>query len=399
MIPQRYTYGNSFLVQSQTLTYPLSLTRGDAEPGSLQFVVGNWHAETVLELLQAIENRAIVIPLAQNDANKRRIANIEHPFYDELRKRNHPGLVLFTSGSSGEPKAAVHDLVPILDKFKMPRKRWRTIPMLGFDHIGGINTLFYTIANGGTLVIPPSRSLTDILRTVEQHHVELLPTSPTFLKMLLGSEAWRRFDLSSLKLITYGTEPMPEPLLEAAAAALPHVEFQQTYGLTELGILRAKSQGRNTTWVKVGGEGYETRVREGKLEIKAASSMLGYLNAPSPFTEDGFFMTGDRVEVRDGWMRFLGRESDVINVGGEKVDPAAVEAILEACPGVQEAVAYGEPHPLMGQIVVARIRGSVETATLKAHCSDLPKHMRPVKYTFTSELLSSERGKKIRKWT
>ena len=71
----------------------------------------------------------------------------------------------------------------------------------------------------------------------------------------------------------------------------------QTHGLSEVGILRSKSEDSNSLWVKIGGEDYQTRIKD-MLEIKAKSAMLGYLNAPSPFTKDGWFMTGDKVEKR-----------------------------------------------------------------------------------------------------
>ena len=105
------------------------------------------------------------------------------------------------------------------------------------------------------------------------------------LHPVLLSHAWERHDLSSLELVTYGTEVMPEATLRRLAEVLPGVRLQQTYGLSELGILRSKSRDDRSTWVRLGGEGYELRVRDGLLEVKAHSAMLGYLNAPSPFTE------------------------------------------------------------------------------------------------------------------
>jgi acyl-CoA synthetase (AMP-forming)/AMP-acid ligase II len=106
----------------------------------------------------------------------------------------------------------------------------------------------------------------------------------------------------------------------------------------------------------LGGDGFSTRVRDGLLEIKADSAMLGYLDEASPFTADGWLRTGDRVEVRGDYFRILGRASDLIVVGGEKVYPAEVEDHLLALPGVVEAVVFGEPNALTGQAVVARVR-------------------------------------------
>ena len=96
-------------------------------------------------------------------------------------------------------------------------------------------------------------------------------------------------------MVTYGTEAMPESTLKRFHEILPEVKLLQTYGLSEIGIMRSKSLSSDSLWVKIGGEDFQTRVVDGLLEIKAKSAMLGYLNAPSPFTEDGWFKTGDEV--------------------------------------------------------------------------------------------------------
>ena len=337
--------------------------------------------DAVAMLLVLIERGAVVVPLTSTvEAAKprfREIAEVEwrvevgpgtasppprraleatHPLLVKLREEEHPGLVLFSSGSTGEPKAALHDFVPLLDKFRTRRRAWRTMAFLLFDHIGGINTLFHTLSNGGTVVVTTDRSPEAVSRLIAEYQVELLPTSPTFLNLLLVSEAYRKYDLSSLQLVTYGTEVMPEATLRRIHEALPQAQLQQTYGLSELGILRSKSRSSESLWVKLGGEGYETRVVDGLLEIKARSAMLGYLNAPSPFTEDGWFRTGDRVEVDGEELRILGRVSEVINVGGQKVDPVEVEdSILRSrgrgrrrgVPGGQQPARQHRrrPHP------------------------------------------------------
>ena len=279
-----------------------------------------------------------------------------HPLYARLRDSAHPGLVLFSSGSTGESKAAVHDMVPLLEKFHVQRHALRTIAFLLYDHIGGLNTMLYTLSNGGCLVTVADRSPDAVLTAIERHRVQLLPTSPTFLNLVVISEAYARHDLSSLTTITYGTEPMPRSTLARVHAVIPHANLLQTYGLSEVGILRAKSRGPDSLWVKVGGEGVETRVVGGVLHVRSRSAMLGYLNAPSPFTEDGWMNTGDRVEVDGEYLLVLGRESEIINVGGEKVWPAEVESVIQELDNVAEATAYGARHPITGQIVCATVR-------------------------------------------
>ncbi len=283
-------------------------------------------------------------------------AGAGHPLYRGLREAAHAGLVLFSSGSTGKSKAAVHDLSRLLDKFQVARQRLRTITFLLYDHIGGVNTMLYTLSNGGCLITVQERTPDAVLAAVAAQGAELLPTSPTFLNLVLLSEAWKRHDLSSLQVITYGTEPMPESTLRRVHEILPGVRLQQTYGLSEVGILRSKSRDSSSLWVRVGGEGFQTRVLDGVLWIRAHSAMLGYLNAPSPFDAEGWFNTGDQVEVDGEYLRFLGRKSEIINVGGEKVYPVEVENVLQQMEGVLDVAVSAEANPITGQIVRALVR-------------------------------------------
>lgn len=326
-----------------------------------------------------------------------------HACYAPLRESGHPGLVLFSSGSTGKHKAAVHDLKALLKKFSVPRHCYRTLVFLQLDHIGGVNTLFYTLSNAGAVVVSEGRTPRQVCEAIATHRVELLPTSPTFLNLLLLSEEQQRHDLSSLKLITYGTEPMPEHTLQKVHALFPEVKLLQTYGLSELGILRSQSRESGSLWMRVGGEGFETKIVDGRLFIKASSAMLGYLNAPNPFDADGFFDTGDLAEVDGEWIRILGRKSEIINVGGNKVFPLEVENALLALSNVEDVAVHGEPNPITGQVVVATIRltepeEAVAFKTrMKLFCADkLAGYKVPVKVRFV-DTLHSERFKKVRK--
>ena len=89
---------------------------------------------------------------------------------------------------------------------------------------------------------------------------------------------------------------------------------------------------------------YKTRIIDGNLQIKAESAMLGYLNAPSPFTEDGWFITGDEVLQKGDYIKILGRRSEIINVGGEKVYPAEVESVIQELDFVSDVEIYAEKN-------------------------------------------------------
>lgn len=334
----------------------------------------------------------------------RRDVPVTHELTRRLIEAGDPGLVLFSSGSTGTSKAVLHNFRLLLDKFKAPRHRKVILTFLLFDHIGGVNTLFYTLANGGTVVVAADRSPDAVCRAIERHRVQVLPTSPTFLNLLIMSEAYRHYDLSSLELITYGTEVMPDTVLRRVRQAIPWATLQQTYGLSELGILRSKSRDSDSLWVKVGGEGFETKVVDGILWVRAKSAMLGYLNAPSPFDADGWFNTEDQVELDGDYIRILGRRSEIINVGGMKVYPAEVESVLLEMPDVQDATVRGEPNALLGQIVVARLtlRRPMDPVEVRKAVREfcrgrLAPYQTPVRIEVTSAPQFSDRFKKSRR--
>ena len=324
--------------------------------------------------------------------------------YSQLREQSAPGLVLFSSGSTGKSKAIVQDINRLLAKFRKPGKAQRMLIFLQLDHIGGINSLFYTLANKGTLIVAPDRAPDTVAQAIEQHRVELLPTSPTFLNLLLLSGAHQRHDLSSLRLVTYGTEPMQESTLRQLREALPAVTLQQTYGLSEVGILRSQSRESGSLWMKVGGAEFRTRIKDGTLWVQSDAAMLGYLNAPSPFDEEGYLDTGDIVEQDGEWIRILGRRSEIINVGGSKVYPAEVESVLLEMPGVRDVVVYGEPHPISGAVVVARFQLAQEEparalkSRMLAYCrSRLPAYKIPGRVMTTPDAVHNERYKRMRR--
>lgn len=421
-----YSYG-ALLASVEAWREKLRATKLPA--GSVVSIEADFSVEAVALLLVLIEHNCIIVPLTTSvEAKKpefREIAEVEwivriddenrvaidatgfkvsHEILLGLKNRAHPGLILFSSGSTGKSKAAVHNFLPMLEKFKVRRQTLRSIAFLLFDHIGGINTLLYNLSNGGCVVTVQDRSPENICRVIRDYNVELLPTSPTFLNMLLVSKAYERFDISSLQTVTYGTEVMPESTLKQFNALFPEIKLQQTYGLSEVGILRSKSRSNDSLWVKIGGEGFETRVVDNLLEIKAASAMLGYLNAPSPFTEDGWFKTGDAVEVDGEYFRILGRKSEMINVGGEKVYPAEVESVLRLMDGVEDVAVAGEENRLTGNIVKAVVRLSTDEdlaafrTRMRVFCKDkLAKYKIPQKVVLTDKTMHGERFKKMRR--
>ncbi len=132
--------------------------------------------------------------------------------------------------------------------------------------------------------------------------------------------------------------------------------------------------------------------------------MLGYLNAPSPFTSDGWLPTGDAVDVDGDYLRIRGRQSEIINVGGEKVYPAEVESVLQSMEGVKDVTVSGETNPITGHMVTARLRlTTTETLSefrkrMRLFCRDkLPAFKIPQKVVLVDEEMHGERFKKMRR--
>jgi acyl-coenzyme A synthetase/AMP-(fatty) acid ligase len=325
-----------------------------------------------------------------------------HPLFAQLRAQAAPGLVLFSSGTSGTPKAMVQDFGKLLASYESRHESdLGMLALLGFDHIGGLNTLFNTLAAGSLLAVPASRSPADVAATIARHRVAILPASPTFLNLLLA--AGLTAELASLRVITYGTEPMPESLLARLKAAFPRVRFIQTFGTSETGITRTESPEAGSTFLRFEDPNLEWKVIDDELWLRSRTQIAGYLNASNErFTDDGWFRTGDKVEQGpNGTLRILGRMGEMINVGGEKLMPAEVESVVLSIPGVADCRVRGESHPLTGQTVVVDVvtaaadHEALRSAIRSACRERLARHKTPTRVTFVSSV-SGERMKKTR---
>ncbi len=325
-----------------------------------------------------------------------------HPLFTQLSDQGSAGLVLFSSGTSGTPKAMVQDFSKLLASYESRHESDLVmLALLGFDHIGGLNTLFNSLAAGSLLVIPHSRSPVDVATAVARHRVAVLPASPTFLNLLLAAGVTA--ELASLRVITYGTEPMPESLLHRLKAAFPRVRFIQTFGTSETGITRTSSPEAGSTFLRFDDPDLEWKVIDDELWLRSRTQIAGYLNASNErFTADGWFRTGDKVEQGPGGtLRILGRLGEMINVGGEKLMPAEVESVVLSVPGVADCRVRGEPHPLTGQTVVVDVVATASDhealrSAIRAACRErLARHKIPTRVNFTCAV-SGERFKKTR---
>jgi len=375
-----------------------------AEAGHVVVPLAGHPAEHPARLAAAGARWVVAVEEGSARLLPRVVETAEHPLLQALAGRGAAGLVLFSSGTSGRPKAMVQDLTNLLATYQERHPSGLPVlALLRFDHIGGLNTLFGALAAGALVVVPADLSVGAVATAIVRHRVAVLPASPTFLNLLLAA-GMSAAELASLRVITYGTEPMPESLLGRLRAAFPRVRFIQTFGTSETGIFRTESPDPGSTFLRFDDPGLEWKVEGEELWLRSRTQVAGYLNAGNErFTADGWFRTGDRVEVRaDGALRVLGRVGELINVGGEKLMPVEVEAVLLAVPGILDCRVRGEPSALTGQTVVADVvlaaGNDPETvrADLRSACRErLARHKVPTKVRFVAAV-AGERLKKTR---
>ena len=343
------------------IALPLSLEITDAELLEAQRIAGVSYILNEHELRTSLQ-----------EAEPSRLVN-------QLAERGHAGLILFSSGSSGERKGMLHDLNVFLDRYRVVRPRSDiTLQLLLADHVGGLDCAFRTFLSGSTMVLPESRTPLAVGEAIERYRVTVLPASPTFLNLMLLANVPDKYDCSSLEVIAYGAEPMPKGLLARLVRSFPKVDFQQKFGTSETGAIRVKSRSRESLYFRIKDLDVDWRVQADELWLKTSSRILGYLNADESSLEaDGWYRTGDLVELaNDGCLRVIGRESQWINVGGQKVHPAEVERVICEIEGVDACAVFAKPAPVTGSVVACAILTSSDLdlrtwkRLLRRHCRD-----------------------------
>ncbi len=327
-----------------------------------------------------------------------------HNMIDNLIEKNSSGLILFSSGSTGKPKAMVHNLDTLIDSFKDKKeKSMNMLVFLMFDHIGGLNTVFNVLCMGASLIIPKIKDAKTICELIEKYKIMVLPSSPTFLNLILISQEYKNYDLSSLRMITYGTETMPQSLLLKLKATFPKVKFLQTFGTSETGISTTSSKSSNSLFMKLEDINGEYKIVENELWLRSKTQVLGYLNAlMDSFTSDGWFKTGDLVEVEGEYIKIIGRAKEIINVGGQKVLPSEIESIILEMEEISDCMVYGEKNAITGQTVVCDVvlNNKIENIKkrVRVFCKDrLDTYKIPTKVNVVDKTNFSDRFKKIRK--
>lgn len=399
------------------------LSQAGVRAGDVICLQADYNSDTIVDFFAIISLQCIValLPPEGNDAamklarprwlcadgNLRRLPEEYpdiYPQYAVLRKASRTGIVLFTSGVTGEAKAVLHDADRFVTRFADAAKPMVTVGFLLFDHVAGLDTALYTLSAGGSLVALRDRRTATVRATIKSTGAQVLPTSPSFLRLLCMGETEPIDDLSSLEIVTFGSEPIDEGTLSRISQLLPQARLIQKYGTSELGVVPARTMAGSGLWIEFDPTKVDIRIEDGLLWVRAATAMVGYLGETKPSVKDGWICTGDSVEENGRFLRIVGRRSQLINVGGRKLYPEEVEAVLRELPEVIEAAVFPEPHPILGQIVCATIRTTPDSdptslrSAVRRFCDErLERYKIPAKIGFTCEPLLGTRQKLVRR--
>ncbi|HEY7072493.1 MAG TPA: AMP-binding protein [Acidimicrobiales bacterium] len=326
-------------------------------------------------------------------------------------------LILFTSGTTGRPKPVPisHGVIaerlgfygtpvdpgapPVVDMLSAP-----------IFHIGGTLGLLIGLHSGRTIVMLPRFTAGAWLEAVEQHGVSQTFVVPTMLQRILDHPEFGRRDLSSLRQISYGAAAAPVALVERALDALGDVRFVNTFGQTEtLGAYAALSAEDHLARHKLGTAGkpfpgVELRIVDVTTGTDCPAGTTGqvWVRAAQNVTRD-WLRTGDLAFVdTDGYLHPVGRMSDTINRGGEKLGPIEVEEVLRRHPAVRDAGVCGVPDPELGErvaAVVVTVDGEdLDPDDLRAFAAErLARYKLPERIVFAGDLPYSNLGKVSRR--
>lgn len=345
---------------------------------------------------------------------------------------DEPGLILFTSGSSGAPKAVELSVRSLIVNQQNLLVRSRRLPhtldsaapqsvsllCTPLFHIGGVSNLLTNLITGGRLVLTAGRfDAGEILRLIETERVQTWGGVPTMAIRILEHPDFESFDLTSLRSFPLGGAPLPAALLERMTTKLPQLKkrgLANTWGMTETGGFmtvagNADLQARPGTV----GKPYpvvEVRIADpdergsGEVLVRAPTVMLGYVGIDDGTVDgEGWLHTGDlgHLDV-DGYLYLDGRSKDIVIRGGENIACVHVEQRLLKHPSVIEAAVFGIPHDDLGEELVAavtcRVGELVDVEALREHCvGQLAYFEIPSLWRITDVPLPTLAGEKLNK--
>jgi acyl-coenzyme A synthetase/AMP-(fatty) acid ligase len=279
----------------------------------------------------------------------------------DCAKRRPTEWVLFTSGTTGGPKMAVHTLESLSGHLPAGPPSGKP-PVWGtfYDirRYGGLQVLLRALLGAGSMVLssPGEHPGAFLARAGAFGVTHILGTPSHWRRAMMTHEA----DRIAPDYVRLSGEVADQAILDRLRAAYPKATVAHAFASTEAGVafeVRDGLAGFPAHLVGPAGGGAELRIIDGTLSIRSARLASSYLGGARNGLADeaGFVDTGDMVELRGGRYYFVGRKEGIINIGGQKVHPEEVEAVINRHPTVEMSLVKGRRSPITGAIVVADV--------------------------------------------
>jgi acyl-CoA synthetase (AMP-forming)/AMP-acid ligase II len=336
--------------------------------------------------------------------------------FEESPKSAQPGVTILTSGTTGKPKAARHSWQtlcrPVTSLSKTTTgnalaERW----LLTFrpQLYAGLQVTLHAFANAGALIVPPTECDTiALVEFMKSSDVGYVSATPSFWRnVLLNVDAAEMSEIP-IRQITLGGELVDQGLLDRLAVTFPNARITHIYATTELGKCFSVTDGQEGFPVsylerRLPGD-VELQISDGQLFVRSENRMLEYdplgSRLGSAAEPDGWTYTGDLVEVRGERVFFIGRDTDIINVGGYKVNPNKVEQVLREIAEVSNVRVFGQQSSVTGQIVACDVvptagteKETVLQAVRKRAMEQLDRFHRPRIINIVQQIQLNRAGK------
>jgi acyl-coenzyme A synthetase/AMP-(fatty) acid ligase len=294
--------------------------------------------------------------------------------------KNKEFISFTTSGTTGEPKKVTHSFETLTKNIKIKDELKNSIWGLTYDYhkIAGSQVILQSYLNGGKIVNLFKKTKNEVIELIDKHNITHLSATPTFYRLLIEDVVFE-----NIKQVTLGGECVSENLIKKIKKSFPHSKVTNIYALTEFGTLFASDDSyfeiseKNSTFIKI---------EKNHLFVKKDNNWID---------------TGDVVEMFNSTkFKIIGRETNMINVGGVKVNPIKVENALNNLDYIANSIVYPKENSVVGNIVVADVVLKYEIEKSKINFDlqkELNRHEMPLKINVVDSININSTGKIVRK--